>query len=214
MWTYRKEDLEKELSTGGDYISKNGCYKCKIEGAEQLVLDTSNSEAIILHLLTEEGQKARLSIFYKDKKGNELDFNITHLTQLLYLTKNKMENMKTVAVVENGKQKLKIKAFEDKNIGVFIEVGLNKDGKNFEYNLKGFFETGTLKTAKEIIGQLPANKYTEFQEKYKEAVEVVREAKKDEIQDFAKPYQQNNFAENIEVGEDNFNNSDDDEFPF
>ena len=76
MWSYRKEDLQKDISAGGDYISKNGCYKCKIEGAEQLVLDSSNSEAIILHLLTEEGQKARLSIFYKDKKGNEIDFNI------------------------------------------------------------------------------------------------------------------------------------------
>lgn len=213
MWSYRKEDLQKDISAGGDYISKNGCYKCKIEGAEHLVLDTSNSEAIILYLLTEEGQKARLSIFYKDKKGNEIDFNIIHLNQLLYLTKNKMENMKTVAVVENGKQKLKIKALEDKNIGIFIEVGLSKDGKNFEYNLKGFFESGTLKIAREIVDQLPAEKYADFQEKYKDAVEIVKEAKKDEIQDFAKPYQQNNFAEKIEAGENKFNDSDD-EFPF
>lgn len=214
MWSYRKEDLQKDISAGGDYICKNGCYKCKIEGAEHLILDSSNSEAIILHLLTEEGQKARLSIFYKDKKGNEIDFNIAHLNQLLYLTKNKIENINPVAVVENGKQKLKIKALEDKNIGVFIEVGLSKDGKNFEYNLKGFFETGTLKIAREIVEQLPAEKYAAFQEKYKDAVEIVKEAKKDEIQDFAKPYQQKNFTEDIEVGENKFSDSDDDEFPF
>ena len=70
-----------------------------------------------------------------------------------------------------------------------------------------------MKIAREIVEQLPAEKYAAFQEKYKDAVEIAKETKKDEIQDFAKPYQQKNFTEDIEVGESKFD-SDDDEFPF
>lgn len=157
MWTYNEKHL-REKKVPGVAIRESGCYTCKIEKAELLKSTTNKSEGVALYLRAVDEEKiARITLFYKSRKGVELDFISKELNQLAYLLKIKHENMKSEPN-EEGKEIFPM--LENRTIGVFLSYLGTKEKIDettgeinyFEnYIVKGFYHSKSKKTTQEII---------------------------------------------------------------
>lgn len=162
LWKFKMADVEKEIS-GGDYISKSGCYNCIIEKVEVYsATDASFSTALNLFVKTADEEKARIPIWIKNKKGEDVDFNIKHMNQFCFLTRIKPEDMTEVEM----DKKTTIPVLKDVRIGIFLGYK-HEDGEKYaNYDLKGFYNPDTKKTAFETNKQIEAKKYAEMEKMF------------------------------------------------
>lgn len=205
LWKFKMADVEKEIS-GGDYISKSGCYNCIIERVEIYeATDGTFSTALNLFIKTSDEEKARIPVWIKNKKGEDVDFNIKHMNQFCFLTKIKPENMTEIEM--DGKRT--IPALKDVRIGIFLGYRHQEGEKYANYDLKGFYNPDTNKTAFETHKQLEAKKYNEMTALFeKENLKAETEKPKSNNKNKDLPYTTD---KNI-VTESQMEN--DDEFPF
>lgn len=191
MWRYEKENIKKEVG-GMEKVNKSGCYKCEIKKAYIWTSDKEDSktEALILEMITDTKELLKLNIFYLKSDGEEIDFNITHLNHLEYLTKTTHEEVIDSTVWENIYKipREVIKAFENKKIGVVVEVKEGEKGK-IEYNLKTFYEVGKERTAFEISNNKEAEKVRSYKEKYSKTDDI--DTDRDIVNSFAKDMAEN-----------------------
>ena len=192
MWNYNENDITKEVGHGGDWINKSGVYSGTIESANVINSTSSEAQGLALTIVTEQG-KARLTFWYKKADGEENEYATSQLNRLMFLTKTKKENVKVLNATVDGKQKISIPVFENKEIGFFVEVKA-KDDENRDYNLKDFFDSKSKKTSDEIKNGKEAQNYDYWFERFMDA-EVVNikirskekakteTEKKEEIQD-------------------------------
>lgn len=184
MWSYDKENIKKEVG-GMEKVSKSGCYKCEIKKAYIWTSDKedSKSEALVLEMLTDTKELLKLNIFYLKSDGKEIDFNITHLNHLEFLTKTTHEQVINSAVLKDIYKipRQVIKVLENKKVGVVVEVK-EVEKEKFEYNLKTFYEVEKERTAFEISNNKEAEKIAFYKEKYNKTDNIDREV----IDSFAK----------------------------
>ena len=154
MFNYKDDFLDEEIGNGTQKIMKSGCYNVTIEKTGVLRSEKSKSETLILNLKTDENENAKILLCYKDKNGNDVDFNNKHISHLIYLLG---VNPAMIKEVKNEKGKIHYPVLENKEIGIFLSFkGMRTytgtDGNEYEdteYNFRGFFHTITGKTAKE-----------------------------------------------------------------
>lgn len=206
LWRWKGTDINSEISTS-DYIKKSGCYNCVIENVELFeATDGSFSTALNFNMINQDNEKCRIPIWIKDRKGEDLDFNIKHMNQLCFLLRLKPENI--YAVTKDKKQY--IPEFQGLKIGVFLEYGAPKDDEKYgQYNLKGFYDANTRKTAFETNKQIEAKKYIEMEKIFeKENLKTEAEKPRNNKNNNGLPYKTD---KNI-ITESQMEN--DDEFPF
>ena len=193
MWNYNENDIAKEVGHGGDWINKSGVYSGTIESALVINSQSSDAQALALTVATEQG-KARLTFWYKKANGGDNEYAISQLNRLMFLTKTKQGDVKPLVSTIDGKPKTSMPVFENKEIGIFVEVKA-RDEENREYNLKDFFEPKSKKTSDEIKNGTESKNYEYWFEKFmdaevinikmknKENEKVETKHKKEEIQD-------------------------------
>lgn len=169
MFEINKDYLSEEIGATGTHVNKSGCYEMVITDAKIWKSNSSNSqsESLNLNIETLEGQKAWINLFYKKKDGNNIDFNLRHITHLSFLN-----NVANPSPDRDGK----ITSFIGKVVGVILEVGtteLRDGGVGYDYKLIGFYNPSTKQTAKEMNEKIPADVYEKHMEKYKDVDEVV-----------------------------------------
>jgi hydroxymethylpyrimidine pyrophosphatase-like HAD family hydrolase len=212
MFNYDQKFSQEEISSGASRIKESGCYIVTIEFAELFKNTNTKSEAINLNIVTEEEEKARLSIFYKDKNGANVDFNNKHLTHLVDLLKL---NPLSLQPVKNQDDKLHIPVLENKIVGVFLtyegmKTATGTDGKEYEnaqYNLRGFFDPATRRTIKEINDNVACSMFQKWEHNF-EKENSIRERKEEEAQHYSKTKYGTETESNAE------DTIDDDDFPF
>lgn len=202
MWNYNKENLYKSTD-GASYVNKSGCYICTIERAYIYTADNSNSEAVNIELTTNNDEKIRLNLFYKNKKGEAIEFNEIHLNHLEHLTKSIHDQLVNSIAYEliNKLQRPVIKGLTNKKIGVVVEVEAGE--KNYNYILKSFFEVEKNRTSEEIMNQVEPTTISKYMKKYENAQEVKlnKEENKTNISDDDKDIL-NSFAKDMAESED------------
>lgn len=166
MFNLDKKYISENVETGGTTINKSGCYDVVISEAKIWKSENSKSESLNIKFndLT-TNKKAWLSLFYKGRNGQDIEFNTRHITHLAYLLNVNPE-------ADNGGN---INAFKDKTIGVFLvvkAVDLDNGGQGYEFSLQGFYDPRTRLTAKEKSENLPAEIYNKFVERFKDAEEI------------------------------------------
>ena len=211
MFNYKEDFLDEEIGSGTQKIMKSGCYNATIEKTGVLRSKESKSETLILNFKTDENENAKILLCYKDKSGNDVDFNNKHLSHLIYLLGI---NPALVKEVKNEEGKLHYPILENKEIGIFLSFkGMRTytgtDGNEYEdteYNFRGFFHVITGKTAKETKSNSEPIMYDTWQTNF-ETENRIRENKKNEKIEHEK--QNDDFSENIKNS-----GIDDDDFPF
>ena len=149
-WNYNAEDLNEEISTGGTYLEKSGCYKAKIVSIEEK--KTTNGAEQVVFKFDVDGKETTVYHTFTKVDGTTIDFKIRHLNHLLYL--NKLTDP------------AKLKKIEGKEVGVMLKAKLSQDGKYINFDIDGFYHLGTVKTAKELKDNLPAKTVAEMAAKY------------------------------------------------
>ena len=211
MFNYKEDFLDEEIGSGTQKIMKSGCYNATIEKTGVLRSKESKSETLILNFKTDENENAKILLCYKDKSGNDVDFNNKHLSHLIYLLGI---NPALVKEVKNEEGKLHYPILENKEMGIFLSFkGMRTytgtDGNEYEdteYNFRGFFHVITGKTAKETKSNSEPIMYDTWQTNF-ETENRIRENKKNEKIEHEK--QNDDFSENIKNS-----GIDDDDFPF
>ncbi len=211
MFNYKEDFLDEEIGSGTQKIMKSGCYNATIEKTGVLRSKESKIETLILNFKTDENENAKILLCYKDKSGNDVDFNNKHLSHLIYLLGI---NPALVKEVKNEEGKLHYPILENKEIGIFLSFkGMRTytgtDGNEYEdteYNFRGFFHVITGKTAKETKSNSEPIMYDTWQTNF-ETENRIRENKKNEKIEHEK--QNDDFSENIKNS-----GIDDDDFPF
>lgn len=160
MFNYDKKYLSEEVSTGGTTINVDGCYECFITEAKIRKSEKSDSEILNLKIIDAKTEKkAWLNIPYKKKNGEDIDFNLRHLSHLTYLLGVKPE------ADNNGF----INAWTNKVIGIFLTVQattLNNGNQGYNFNLQGFYDPNNKLTAKEKSENLQPETYKKFKERF------------------------------------------------
>lgn len=160
MFNYDKKFISEDVPTGGTTINVNGCYECLITEAKIWKSDTSQSESLNLKIKdAKTDKKAWLNLFYKKKNGEDIDFNLRHLSHLVYLLGL------TPDVDNNGF----INSWTNKAIGIFLTVKattLNNGNQGYEFSLQGFYDPNTKLTAKEKSENLPPETYKKMKERF------------------------------------------------
>lgn len=196
MFNYDKKYVNEEIPTGGTTINTDGCYRCIITEAKIWRSDTNNSESLNLKIKDiETEKKAWLNLFYKKKNGEDIDFNLRHLSHLTYLLGVKPEPDNSGV----------INAWTNKTIGVFLTVKattLNNGNQGYEFSLQGFFDPNNKLTAKEKSENLPPETYKKFKERFANAEPV----------ELTSTNNSNNF--NNSSNDDGFFPIDNDDIPF
>lgn len=166
MFNYDKKYVSEDVPTGGTTINVNGCYECLITEAKIWKSDTSQSESLNLKIKdAKTDKKAWLNLFYKKKNGEDIDFNLRHLSHLVYLLGLKPD------VDNNGF----INSWANKAIGIFLTVKattLNNGNQGYEFSLQGFYDPNTKLTAKEKSENLPPETYKKMKERFANAEPV------------------------------------------
>ena len=169
--------LEEEIGLS-NAIRRTGVYNAVIKKADIWKSEHSQSEALNLEIETEDEKSARLSLFYKKKTGEEIEFNMRHINHLMYLLG--IDNLK------EGQDKL-VPALMGKKIGAIIKVG-KRDGDErefYQYTLQGFFDPDTKMTAKEKSQNLKAEVIDKAIASYKNEKDVIlNESKKEDVSGF------------------------------
>jgi hypothetical protein len=200
---FRKELTKKEVFTGGQHLDTSGLYTVGIVKAEIITgKNGSLSEALSLEVKTKEDQIAKfLTIYYLNKKGEELENGYATISQLVELTGNEdhMENFPT--------------CLEKKVVGMVLEVKLGEyNGEpRQERDIKGFYNHKTKCTTKEQIEGLDHETYDFFEDKFKDAkpVPYIKKSNTQKIEDKV-----NAEKANINGNKNSTADEDDDEFPF
>lgn len=179
MFNINKDFLNEEIGNTGTHINKSGCYEVVITDATIWKNNSSQSESLNLNIETLEGQKAWINLFYKKKTGEDITFNLRHITHLAFL--NGVAN-------PNADSSGKITGFIRKVVGVILEVGTTelRDGKlGYDYKLIGFYDPSTKQTGKEKNNKEQAELYNKYLEKFENAEEVVlsKKTKQDDMSD-------------------------------
>ena len=214
MFNYKEDFLDEEIGSGTQKIMGSGCYEVTIEKTGVLRNENSKSETLILNMKTEDNRTAKILLCYKDKKGNNVDFNNKHITHLIYLLGI---NPDMVKEVKNEEGKLRYPILENKEIGIFLSFkGMRTytgtDGNEYEdteYNFRGFYNPVTFRTAKETKDNVNGTMIDTWTKNF-ETENRIREKKEQEKSEYKK--QNDSFSENIE----NSGNEDPllDDFPF
>ena len=187
MWNNNEKYLSEEKFPGM-WIQESGCFECIIEKAiEAEPADNNKTEGLILLVRTiKDGRKARVSIYYIDKKGNKLEYVERHTNHLTFLLKVKYEDLKKT---EDELGRKRFEMLENKKIGIFLtykgvseELNL-KTGEIKEretYWLNGFYDAETGRSVKEIMENSKELKAYELWEKNFEIENRIREKKEQE----------------------------------
>lgn len=166
MFNYDKKYVSEDVPTGGTTINVNGCYECLITEAKIWKSDTSQSESLNLKIKdAKTDKKAWLNLFYKKKNGEDIDFNLRHLSHLVYL-------LGLTPDVDNAGI---INSWTNKAIGIFLTVKattLNNGNQGYEFSLQGFYDPNTKLTAKEKSENLPPETYKKMKERFANAEPV------------------------------------------
>lgn len=169
MFNLDSKFLDEDMSNGGVAINKDGCYEVEISKFQIMNGRNTRSEWASINFITEEGKKAWVSIFYKDSKGNDLNFNLKVLTHLAYL----LNIGNTMPDNESN-----IQAYVGKKLGVILKVSTkeNQDGKmGYDYKLLNIYDLQTKQTAYEKHNNLSADTYTKNLKAFENAKEVTLE---------------------------------------
>ena len=149
-WNFKQEDLNEEISTGGNYLDKSGCYKAKIVSIEEK--KTTNKAEQVIFKFDVDGKEATVYHIYTKQDGTPLDFKVRHLNHLLYI--NKLTDPS------------KLKTLEGKEVGVMLKAKLSQDGKYINFDIEGFYYLPNSKTAKELKDGLSAETVAAMMKKY------------------------------------------------
>lgn len=145
MFKLDNKFIKEDVPSGGSTINRNGCYEGVIEKFSVYKADGkfSQSEAVNLTVVDDEGKKAWFSLWYKKKDGTDVEFNLRHLNHLCYLV-----GINAPKPANDGT----VPEFIGKRIGFAITVDVeevDKDKLGYKYNLVGFYDSETKQTAKE-----------------------------------------------------------------
>ena len=182
LWDYDENDLLED-TTSGNYISKSGCYDMQIESAELINSTESKAQAIVL-ILSNDTEKARVSLWFRGKNGETVDFVKRLLNHVCFLAKTKASDLEIKTMTEDNKRRVVIPKLANKSIGAFIKVKVNDQG-NYDHILEGVYEPKSKKTAKEIKeNSSDCIKYKQMYKKYNGATEEKQVNSKVEQSDF------------------------------
>lgn len=145
-------------------IEESGCYAGVITKAE--LFEVGDSKAIALNLTIKVNEDILpLSIFYKDKGGKDITFNLRHIAHLMYLTKNKPE----LSPCLRGNKKV-IEELEGAGIGVVVECKHVERG--VERRVQTFVEFKSKRTTKEIKDKIEVcHTWEKYVKKYDKVLE-------------------------------------------
>lgn len=170
LWNFKNEDLTTGTS-GKVRVTRSGAYVFTIK--EAYINKTTNSFSTACTLeLENETHKVKLSIWFKGKNGDILQYNQKKLNRLMYLCKLKAEDLKVeVKKVKdyqgNDIERHFLPAFVGKKTGVFLKVSPPHAGQKYpSYNIVDFYDPITQKTCDELLTEGGApNMFVEFNEK-------------------------------------------------
>lgn len=169
LWTENEEDLREETKEGGKTVDKSGVYNCTIE--EALIISGKNgsqSQGLKLILKTDEEQYFYPVEFFRKADGTENEYARKKLNKLTYLCKLKNKDLVPI----ESPNKIFIPAFADKKIGVIVEVSLNEE--YLRYNIIGYYDIKSKKTADEIQNKKNPEIYERFKKKFENVTPVER----------------------------------------
>lgn len=201
LWDFKNEDLAAEISAK-TRVNQSGAYVFTIK--EAYINKTTNSFSTACTLeLENETHKAKLSIWFKNKNGDTLEYNRKKLNRLMYLCKLKAEDLKVdVKKVKdyqgNDIDRQFLPAFVGKEIGVFLQVTPPRADQQFpNFNIDDFFAPKTKQTCDEILGKEKGTaKYDFYTEKYAQDAPVKTGT--------ATPRKTTTAPETAELGDDDF----------
>ena len=166
LWTENIEDLKEETKEQSSTVNKSGVYNCTVEDAEITNSKTSEAKGLKLVLKTDEGQYLYPVEWFLKVDGTENEYTRKKLNKLIYLCKLKNKDLQIV----ESPNKVFIPTLEDKKNGVIVEVGLN--GDFLKYNVIGYYDIQSKKTADEIQNKKNEEIYEKFKDKFETAVVI------------------------------------------
>lgn len=169
LWTENEEDLREETKEGSKTVNKSGVYNCTIE--EALIISGKNgsqSQGLKLVLKTDEEQYFYPVEFFRKADGTENEYARKKLNKLTYLCKLKNKDLIPI----ESPNKVFIPALADKKIGVIVEVSLNE--VYLRYNIIGYYDIKSKKTADEIQNKKNPEIYERFRKKFENVTPVGR----------------------------------------
>ena len=169
LWTENEEDLREETKEGSKTVNKSGVYNCTIE--EALIISGKNgsqSQGLKLVLKTDEEQYFYPVEFFRKADGTENEYARKKLNKLTYLCKLKNKDLVPI----ESPNKIFIPALADKKIGVIVEVSLNEE--YLRYNIIGYYDIKSKKTADEIQNKKNPEIYERFKKKFENVTPVER----------------------------------------
>ena len=167
LWTENEEDLREETKEGSKSVNKSGVYNCTIE--EALIISGKNgsqSQGLKLVLKTDEEQYFYPVEFFRKADGTENEYARKKLNKLTYLCKLKNKDLVPI----ESPNKVFIPALAYKKIGVIVEVTLN--GDFLRYNIIGYYDIQSKKTADEIQNKKNPEIYESFRKKFESATPI------------------------------------------
>ena len=167
MLTYNQDFSNEEIQGSIKYVNTNGVYIGKIVEAYIFRSRNTMSEALNLTILTEEDTSIKLRLFYKDRNGEEIKFNMKPINDLMFIIKRQ-----NLPEGSDGK----IPSLLNQEIGAIITVDIeytSSGNQMYGYNLKGFYDPKTGGTVYELQNNKPFEKVAEFILAYKDAVPVL-----------------------------------------
>lgn len=188
MLNYNTEYLSQGIGTGGGAIKQSGVYPLIITGAYLFNSKDTQSQALVLELENIDEEKARLQIWFKDKNGNEVEYNSKHITHLINLLGINPQIVNETRY-NDIKKRDELARFLNKMIGTIIEYDgaetyIGNDGNEYtrhNYKLKGFYDINTGKTADEKNNGTEAKSVKYWEEKFKKNIKNKNETSKEKI---------------------------------
>lgn len=169
LWTENEEDLREETKEQSTSVNKSGVYNCTIE--EALIISGKNgsqSKGLKLVLKTDEEQYFYPVEFFIKADGTENEYARKKLNKLTYLCKLKNKDLVPI----ESPNKVFIPALADKKIGVIVEVSLN--GDFLRYNIIGYYDIQSKRTADEIQNKKNPEIYERFKKKFENVTPIKR----------------------------------------
>lgn len=186
LWSNKKEDLMERMPRGrNEKIEKNGVYELKIN--EAYLTNSNQSKAVGVTFVTENDEgNARFTLWHKKGDGTENIFAQKLLNRLCFLLKLKVDELQTEKRVIKGFkgdfERTFLPAFENKEIGVILEV--EKEGDTINYSVKDFYDIKTSKTANEITNKEEATDVDFWRSKWAEIKEEAPKQVEESVDEF------------------------------
>jgi hypothetical protein len=186
-WEFDEKDISKPASS---FLDASGCYTAVIK---EFKFEKSTNGADQAKIKLEiEGLETTIYHIYSKTTGEKIPWKARHINHLLYL--NKIKKLRSPS-----------EQLEGVEVGVFLKAKLSQDKHYINFDLEGFFHPGLRKTAKELSQGSEPTEVAKMQKKYASEKPLMREASersRDNVQEFAEEYGNNDGPEN------------DEEFPF